>query len=217
MNNNIINIKGTPDGLIFNFDTEQAGFGQICAILEEKLAASGDFYADAEYLIDQPGQFSAEELSIIDDILKKHNIKKGSLRAHQLSTDEFSEVVYQIAEGDSILVTKTVRSGQQVAVRGNAVVMGDINPGGEVKATGNVVVMGRCCGLLHAGAEGEENSYILVYDMQAQQLRIADQVATVPIDAIRSPLKLAVIKDGSIVLTDYIPSKFKQNMEIGEA
>lgn len=217
MNRNIVSIKGTPSGLVFYFDTKEAGFGQICAALEEKLLHSGDFFINAEYIIDQPSNFSEEEMAIIEGILKKYHIKKGKLAPHTVSTDERSEMVYQTVGGNSLLVTKGVRSGQRLTISGNAVIMGDINPGGEVIATGNVVVMGCCRGILHAGAEGDENCYILVYQMHAQQLRIADHVATVPMDAKLSPLKLAIVQEGNIVLTDYLPSQFKETVAVGEA
>ena len=42
-------------------------------------------------------------------------------------------------------------------------------------------------------------------------MRIAEYVATVPEDAGLSPLKLAVVQDGSIVLTDYVPAQFKES------
>jgi len=217
MNKNIVNIKGTPYGLVFYFDAEQAGFGQICAALEEKLLHSGDFFINAEYIIDQPANFSGEELAIIEGILKKYHIRKGKNAPHLLENDEPTEMIYQTAGGNSLLVTKGIRSGQKLSVRGNAIVMGDINPGGEVIASGNVVVMGCCRGVLHAGAEGNENCYILVHQMQAQQLRIAGHVATVPNDAGLSPLKLAIVQNGNIVLTDYLSSQFKESLAIGEA
>lgn len=217
MNQNIVSIKGTPQGLVFYFDTELAGFGQICAALEEKLLSSGDFFINADYIIDMPTKFSEEELAIIEGILRKYHIKKGSSMPHIVNNDEKAEMIYQTAGGNSLLVTKSVRSGQKLSVRGNAVVMGDINPGGEIVASGNIVVMGCCRGILHAGAEGDEESYILVYNMQAQQLRIAEHVATVPPDAGLSPLKLASVQDGAIILTDYIPTQFKENLEEQEA
>jgi septum site-determining protein MinC len=213
MNHNIVNIKGTPQGLVFYFDTEQAGFGQLCAALEEKLLSSGDFFINADYIIDMPSKFAEEEMAIIEGILKKYHIRKGQAIPHLIESDEKAEMVYQTAGGNSLLVTKSVRSGQRLSVRGNAVVMGDINPGGEIIATGNIVVMGCCRGVLHAGAEGAEESYILVYNMRAQQLRIAEHVATVPADAALSPLKLAMIQNNTIILTDYIPSQFKENSE----
>lgn len=79
MNKNIVSIKGTPYGLVFYFDTTQAGFGQVCAALEEKLLHSGDFFINAEYIIDQPSVFSEEELAIIEGILKNTILIRASL------------------------------------------------------------------------------------------------------------------------------------------
>lgn len=217
MARNTVSIKGTPQGLIFYFDSREVGFGQLCAALEEKLLHSGDFFLDAEYIIDQPEQFSAEELALLEGILAKYHLRRGQAMPHVLPNDERYEVIYQTAGGNSLLVTKSIRSGQKLSVRGNAVIMGDINPGGEIVATGNIVVMGSCRGVLHAGAEGDENCYILAYNMAAQQLRIASHVATVPADAGLSPLKLAVIQESSIILTDYVPSQFKEVAFIQEA
>ena len=209
MNSNIVSIKGTPNGLIFYFDTDEASFSQICAALEEKLQKSGDFFTNAEYLIDRESRFTLEELAIIEGIMSKYRIRRGKLAPHLLDHDEQSELVYETIVGDSMLITKSIRSGQKISIRGNAVIMGDINPGGEIVATGNVVVMGCCRGVLHAGAEGDETSYIIAYDMQAQQLRIADHVATLPNSTSLSPLKLAVVQNGDIVITDYIPAQFQ--------
>ena len=209
MNNNIVSIKGTPYGLVFYFDTEQAGFSQICAALEEKLKHSGDFFTNAEYVVDKPDRFSPEELAILDGIMKRYHIVKGQTAPHVLDSDEETELVYQTSLGNSMLVTKSIHSGQKMSVRGNAVIMGDVNPGGEVIATGNVLVMGNCRGVIHAGAEGNEKSYIIAYNMHAQQLRIAEHVATVPEDAGKTPLKLAMIQNGAIILTDYVPAQFQ--------
>ena len=212
MSRSIVNIKGTPNGLIFFFDTEEAGFGQVCAALEERLLTSGDFFINADYIIDDESKFSADELSVLEGILVKYHMTRGKRAPRQLPSEDRQEVIYQTVGGNSMLVTKSIRSGQRLSVRGNVVVMGEINPGGEVLATGNIVVMGSCRGILHAGAEGDENAYIICYNMAAQQLRIASCVATVPSDAALSPLKLAAVQNGAIILTDYIPSQFRENM-----
>lgn len=217
MDHSIITIKGTPSGLVFFFNSQESGFGQLCAALEEKLLTSGDFFINAEYIIDSPEQFSEDELTAIEGILAKYHMVKGKRQPRELPSDEQHEIIYQTAGGNSLLVTKSVRSGQRLSVRGNAVVMGDINPGGEIVATGNIIVMGSCRGILHAGAEGDEESYILVYNMAAQQLRIASYVATVPTDVALSPLKLAMVQNKSITLTDYVSSQFKEAVTAQEA
>ena len=210
MSKSIVSIKGTSDGLIFYFNTEEAGFGQLCATLEERLQTSGDFFINADYIIDEESKFSADELKALDGIMAKYNLIKGKRTARVLPSDDRQDVIYQTVGGNSMLVTKSVRSGQRLSVRGNVVVMGDINPGGEILATGNIVVMGTCRGVLHAGAEGDTDAYIICYNMRAQQLRISSCVATVPQGASLTPLKMATIKNGAIVLTDYVPSQFKE-------
>ena len=216
MAKNIVSIKGTPFGLIFYFDNVESGFGQLCAALEDKLLSSGDFFLNAEYIIDNPQQFTAEELAVVEGIMAKYHLHPGEIAPHEIPTDEKYEVIYQTAGGNSLLVTKGIRNGQRLSVRGNVVVMGDINPGGEVIATGNVVVMGSCRGVLHAGAEGDDNCYILAYNMLAQQLRIGSHVATVPENAGSSPLKLAVVQNNAIVLMDYVSSQFRESMAVEE-
>ena len=210
MSKNIINIKGTPEGLIFYFNTEDSGFGQLCAALEERLQSSGDFFTNAEYLIDGEDRFSAAELHALDGVMAKYHLTKGKRTARILPSEDRQEVIYQTVGGNSLLITKSVRSGQRMSVRGNVVVMGDINPGGVILATGNIVVMGTCRGVLHAGAEGDANAYIICYNMAAQQLLISSCVATVPASAAATPLKMASILGGAIVLTDYQPSLFKE-------
>jgi len=92
--------------------------------------------------------------------------------------------------------------------------MGDINNSAEVVATGSIIVMGTCRGILHAGAEGDRNAFILVHTMAVQQVRIANLVATVPPEVASSPLKLALVRNDQIVLTDYSPTQFREVQNI---
>ncbi len=209
MSKNVVQIKGSKNGLIFTFDITDSTFKEVCFLLEDKLMRSGDFFSNAEYVIGNPSVFSAEQLQIIEQILDKHRLIKGQPTPHIIPIEEKQEVVYQANGGDSVLITRSVRGGQKISVRGNAIIMGDINAGGEILASGNIVVMGICRGVLHAGAEGDRNCFIVAYGMAAQQIRIADLVATVPAEIASSPLKAAMIKDGGIILTDYNPPLFK--------
>ena len=205
----LVNIKGSNSGLIFSFNTLEASFAELCAALEEKLLASGDFFINAQYLIQDEHQFLPEELVMIDRIMQKYQLQKNIKPTQNVQKEQREDVLYQAQGGDSVMITRGVRGGQKINIRGNAVIMGDINPGGEVMASGSIVVMGACRGLLHAGAEGDTDAFIVAYVLGAQQLRIADHVATVPAELADSPLKAAMIKDGTIVVTDYLPSQFK--------
>jgi septum site-determining protein MinC len=80
---------------------------------------------------------------------------------------------------NAILVQRTLHSGIKVQSKGHAIVFGDINPGAEVIVTGNVIVWGRLRGVVHAGAEGNEQATVSALEMAPTQLRIA-YVAAIP-------------------------------------
>ena len=104
MNKNIVSIKGTPYGLVFYFDTTQAGFGQVCAALEEKLLHSGDFFINAEYIIDQPSVFSEEELAIIEgiDVYKRQTQRSLMQAAKLLPFIDIEQITVHIFEDCSL-------------------------------------------------------------------------------------------------------------------
>jgi septum site-determining protein MinC len=208
MSKSLVNIKGTKAGLIFSFNTEDASFAEICAALEEKLMISGDFFTNAEYSIQDEESFSPHDLAMLNSIMEKYQLQKTSRDARHEPRGNSEEITFQAFGGDSVMVMRGVRSGQKLNIRGNAIVMGDINPGGEIVSTGSILVMGCCRGLLHAGAEGDKNVFILAYTMTAQQLRIAEHVSTLPDNLGDTPLKMAMLKNESIVITDYHPMHF---------
>ena len=213
MSKSLVNIKGTKSGLIFSFNLEDASFAEICAALEERLMNSGDFFTNAEYAIADESHFTPHDLLMLDSIMEKYHLQKNTWEAQNEQKESSEETTFQALGGDSVMVMRSVRSGQKLNIRGNAIVMGDINPGGEIVATGSILVMGCCRGLLHAGAEGDKSVFILAYSLAAQQMRIAEHVATLPDDLGSTPLKMATLKNDNIVITDYHPLYFTTEPE----
>lgn len=101
----------------------------------------------------------------------------------------------------TLLVRRTLRSGQRVAYDGHVVVLGDVNPGAEVIASGDIVVMGVLRGMAHAGARGDERAVVVALELRPLQLRIAHRVARSPDGPLagRGP-ELARIRDGRVEL-----------------
>lgn len=85
-----------------------------------------------------------------------------------------------LIDDNTILVQRTLRSGQSVRYNGNIVVLGDVNPGAEVTASGNVIVMGALRGVVHAGAGGNENAVVMAFRLKPTQLRIANHITRPP-------------------------------------
>lgn len=121
-------------------------------------------------------------------------------------------------DGDenTILIKRTLRSGQSIKFDGNVVVLGDINPGAEVIAGGNIIIMGSLRGVAHAGAGGDETATVAAFKLQPTQLRIANHITRAPDGDYGSPdqPEIARIKDGVVTIEAYQIGQDKQ-MKIG--
>lgn len=106
----------------------------------------------------------------------------------------------------TLLVKKTVRSGQRVRYAGNVVIVGDVNPGGEVAAAGDVIVLGTLRGVAHAGAAGDDSAVVAAVRLNPVQLRIGRYFSRSSPDDGRSREdgtflpEVARVKDGIIVV-----------------
>ncbi len=106
----------------------------------------------------------------------------------------------------TLTLHRTLRSGAVVRFDGDIVLFGDLNPGAQVIAAGNIIVLGNLKGLAHAGATGDEDAFILGFDLQPTQLRIARHIAIPPPrDVVQLGLQpeLARIRHGSIAIEPY--------------
>ena len=108
----------------------------------------------------------------------------------------------------TLLLQKTLRSGQSIHYAGNVVVLGDVNPGAEIVAAGHVVVFGALRGVVHAGASGEEGATVTAFSLAPTQLRIGSHITRPPDGAaFISPdhPEIAKVRDGSVVIEKYLP------------
>lgn len=107
-----------------------------------------------------------------------------------------------MTDENTILVQRTLRSGQSLHFEGNVVILGDVNPGAEVVATGSVVVMGVLRGVVHAGAGGDGSAAVYAFRLQPTQLRIANHITRAPDgeQSMTSTPEVARIKDGMVVI-----------------
>ena len=115
-----------------------------------------------------------------------------------------SEYLYENEE-TAFYFRGTVRSGQTLEYPGNIVILGDVNPGAYVIASGDIIVMGRLHGVVHAGAEGEEQAVVIGASFTPSQLRIAQYIGRPPDEqpgsrSKQSQTEKAYIKDGAIVI-----------------
>lgn len=114
------------------------------------------------------------------------------------------------AQVDTMLVQRTLRSGQAIEFDGNIVVLGDVNPGAELIATGHIIVMGALRGVVHAGAMGDESASVTAFLLEPTQLRIATHITRPPDGGNKTAVlepEVARIKDGVVIIEKYIAVK----------
>lgn len=111
---------------------------------------------------------------------------------------------------NTLLLQRTLRSGQSIQFPGNVVILGDVNPGAEIIAGGHIVVMGILRGVVHAGANGDESSTVTAFQLDPTQLRIATHITRPPDGAKEEGgtcPETAKIKDGMVVIEKYVTPK----------
>lgn len=175
-----ITIKGRRDGLTLYLD-DSCSFDDLMNDLDRVL--------------------SHDELDA-EDSLVRINIQLGYRYLHKDQEETLRELIRKkeklviqkidsklILKEDAIkwkeesevrILAKTIRSGQEIEIRGDLLLVGDVNPGGTVKATGNIFIMGNLKGIAHAGYNGNTNAVIMASFMNPMQLRIADRYSRSP-------------------------------------
>lgn len=110
--------------------------------------------------------------------------------------------IEEMIDDNTILVRRTLRSGQKIHFDGNVVVVGDVNPGAEIVASGHVIVLGTLRGVVHAGASGDEQAAVLAFRLQPTQLRIANHITRPPDDELTGPEQpeIARIKENMVTI-----------------
>jgi septum site-determining protein MinC len=113
-----------------------------------------------------------------------------------------AQEIDDLVDDNTILVRRTLRSGQKINFSGNVVILGDVNPGAEVMASGHVVVLGALRGMVHAGAAGDEQAVVVAFRLQPTQLRIANHITRPPEDESARPSQpeIARIKDDVVTI-----------------
>ena len=107
-----------------------------------------------------------------------------------------------IPDNETILVQRTIRSGQTVQYSGHIVILGDVNPGAEIIAGGNIMVLGCLRGIAHAGALGNQLAVVAAFRLEPTQLRIANHITRAPDGEKWQPQQpeVARIKNGVVVI-----------------
>ena len=192
----LITFKGTNKGLQVIFD-KSLNFAQLQEALKNKLASCTNFFTPDTVISLEDFSFSAEEKSILTDIFQDYKLKLKFIPKQDLNK--------KLTLPDKI-VNRTVRGGEEVTYKGSIIINGNVNPGAKIIAGGNIDIHGSCRGVVHAGAFGDVNTFIIADNLSPLQIRIAGFIARCPDDNPANSLKgteKAMIKNGNIILEPF--------------
>jgi len=228
LNPGAITIKGIRQGLLITLpegDLAGQDWRADLVMLETRLGENPAFFRGGRVALDVGGrELSLAEIEKARSVLARHQVDLfavvGKNPATEAAAQELGLVIdlgparprepEPAVEGapgggeepsavDSVVVRRTLRSGQSLRHPGHVVVIGDVNPGAEVVAGGDILVWGRVRGVVHAGALGDEEAVICALDLAPTQLRIAGHIARSPEDKRRKPVpEMASVHDGQI-------------------
>jgi len=211
-------IKGIRDGLLVTLS--DGPWPEVRDALLEQIHDRAEFFEGARLALDVGNSIlHAVELSQLRDRLSEQGVNLWAVVSNSPTTEQTSQVLGlatrlvkpkpepparsaspDFQEGDTgILVQRTLRSGMKLQYAGHITVVGDVNPGAEVIARGNVIVWGRMRGVVHAGAEGDEDAIVCALDLSPTQLRIAGHIATTPQRRGKSQPETARVRDGQVM------------------
>ena len=202
-------IKGNKYGIVVILDAAMK-FEELKDKIADKFRDSSKFFEKAQMAISFEGRKLTNEeqreildiiaaetdlhvVCIIDNDKDKEDVFKKSLDEKLM---ELSNTTGQFYKGN-------LRSGQVLESETSIIIIGDVNPGARVVSKGNIIVLGSLKGTVFAGANGNENSFVVALDMNPGQIRISDSIARSPDNPVKAAVKeakIAFLEDGNIYI-----------------
>ena len=221
-----VEIKGIRDGLLITLG--DGAWDDLHRVLLEQIDQQVEFLRGARLALDVGNQIlKAAEMGRLRKEIGDRELTLWAVLSESPTTERTAktlglatqlakprpdpvtpplETTLHSGEG-AILVRRTLRSGFSLQHPGHVVVIGDVNPGAEVIAGGDVLVWGRLRGVVHAGAEGDENAIVCALDLSPTQLRIAGQIAITPKRRGKPQPEMARLQSGQVVAESWDPKR----------
>ncbi len=190
-------------GVIININPE-VDFEKLKSDLLKHVKEATDFFSGVDLYINLNGrEMELSRLKIVMKIVQKYN----KIKNIYFTSEEKAQKEKKFLKKETVLIRRTLRSGQRIKYPTNIVILGDVNPGAEVIAGGDVIVLGSLRGVVHAGADGSiDNAQVVALKLDPTQLRINNIISRPPEHENKNNIKpeRAFIKDSNIIVEEII-------------
>lgn len=123
----------------------------------------------------KPSWFAEASLSILPASKTRSTSLESREKQDKSNPDVVIKTVVEekrVAQSSKIM-SKPIRSGQQVYAEGDLIILSSVSPGAEVLADGSIHVYGALRGRALAGVKGDRNARIFCRSMEAELVSIA--------------------------------------------
>lgn len=227
----MVQVKGIREGLLITLG--EGEWSELRQALFKHLAEQAQFLRGARLALDVGEQaLKAVELSQLRNEISDHEMTLWAVLSQSPVTEQTAKTLgletelakprprpetppleTRLQQGDdALLLRRTLRSGFRLQHAGHVVLIGDLNPGAEIVAGGSVVVWGRLRGMVHAGAEGDENAVVCALDLSPTQLRIAGVIAVTPKRRGKAQPETARLANGQVLAELWDPKNKKRDI-----
>lgn len=210
MNNSVV-IKGNKHGIVVVME-ENVPFDELKEALAEKFQSASKFFDKASMAVSFEGRklSSKEEKEILDIIAENSDLNIVCVIDNDKMREDYfkkavEEKLEELSSHTGQFYKGTLRSGQVLESESSIIVLGDVNPGARIISKGNVVVLGGLKGLVYAGANGNQDAFVVALEMAPMQIRIGDIIARSNDNVPAKPAKtinprIAFVDDGNIYI-----------------
>ncbi|MCW5878760.1 MAG: septum site-determining protein MinC [Anaerolineales bacterium] len=222
-----VQIKGIREGLLVSVVEDEGDWNLAEKELLSELDRQKSFLQGAKLILDvNEYGINAAAMGRLRDQISDHGLSLWGVLSRSPLTERSAQAmglatrIHQTerqaepADGhgfdpnsDAVLVRRTLRSGASITHTGHVTLIGDLNPGAEIIAGGDVIVWGRLRGLVHAGAEGNQDAVVCALDLAPTQLRIAGHIAIPPQERGQTSPEVAFVRDGQVIAEPWEPGK----------
>ena len=177
-----VTLKSFPGGIRIKLSTEP-DFEQILKETEESFRDASSFFKNSSVALQFQGRTLTEDETdqLLKAIQKVCNLHIVCLACTDENTEEYFTKLIDRTHADALAKEQyaqfykgTLHDGETLESASGIIIMGDVQKGAAVIAKGSILVLGSLEGTAYAGANGNDNCFIVALQLDAEHLRIAD-------------------------------------------
>lgn len=187
----------------------------------EKFRQSAKFFKDAEVAVSFVGREldQVQENELVRIITENSDLKVICVVDENKEREQMFEHAIQNQDTlDNVqggqFYKGTLRSGQLLESETSIIILGDVNRGAKVVAAGNIIVLGMLQGTVYAGANGNNNAFVVALEMDPIQIRIAETIARKADETVKKPKRFSFRRQSSEMVEPQIAYVQEENIYI---